>query len=401
MLRTFNFIIFKIMRIGIDAQTVLNPEKGSASGLGHYTYQLIRYLLKTDTENEYVLFVNYRVREKDLEKVKANKNVTVRRFPFSYYKSFLPVVYSETLANAFFMRENLDVLHVPGGRLPIGYRRKFTTYAHDLALSKNPELFPKKDMMKYRVKAPAYKRSNAVITTSEAGKKDLMEYFYVNEGKINVVHNAFDEKFYRVATVDQIQAVKAKYGVDGEYILFMNTLKPINNLSRLIEAFSKLRMILKSDMPHSNYKLVLAGKSGWMADEIKQIAKDFGLKNDVIFTGYIKPQDLNSLFDGAEVFVSVPIYEDFGSSVLEAFSSGIPVVCSNVTSYPEITGGAAKMVDPYDVDGIRDAILDVLRDEGLRSEMKDKGMIQARKFHWDNTARETLKVFQQVAAKKK
>lgn len=388
------------MRIGIDAQTVLNPEKGSASGLGHYTYQLIRYLLKADTENEYVIFVNYRVREKDLEKVRANKNVTVRRFPFSYYKSFLPVVYSETLVNAFFMREKLDVLHVPGGRLPIGYRRKFTAYAHDLALNKNPELFPKKELVKYRMKAPAYKRADAVITTSESGKKDLKELFYVNEKKIHVIHNAFDEKFYKVATVDHIQAMKTKYGIDGEYILFMNTIKPVNNLSRLIEAFSKLRMLLKSDMPQSNYKLVLAGKSGWMADEIKQTAKDFGLKNEVIFTGYVEPQDLNALFDGAEVFVSVPIYEDFGSSVLEAFSSGIPVVCSNVTSYPEITGGAAKMVDPYDTDGMRDAILEILRDEGLCNEMKDKGLVQARKFHWDKTAQETLKVFEQVAEKK-
>lgn len=388
------------MRIGIDAQTILNPAMGSAAGLGHYTYQLLRYLLRTDTENEYVAFVNYRVRDVDLEKLKKYKHVTVRRFPFSYYKSFLPVVYSETLANAFFMRENLDVLHVPGGRLPLGYRRKFTAYAHDLALNRNPELFPKKDLVKYRVKAPAYKRADAVITTSEAGKKDLMEYFYVDDKKIRVIHNAFDEKFYKVATVDEIQAVKNKYGIDGEYILFMNTIKPINNLSRLIEAFARLRMILKSDMPKSDYKLVLAGKSGWMADEIKQTAKDFGLKNEIIFTGYIEPRDLNPLFDGAEVFVSVPIYEDFGSSVLEAFSSGIPVVCSNVTSYPEITGGAAKMVDPYDIDGMRDAILEILRDESLRSEMKDKGLVQARKFHWETTARKTLEVFREVAKKK-
>jgi len=388
------------MRIGIDAQTILNPAKGSASGLGHYNYQLLRYLLRTDTKNDYVAFVNYRVREKDLEKLKKYKNVTVRRFPFSQYKNFLPVVYSETLANAFFMREKLDVLHVPGGRLPLGYRRKFTAYAHDLALNVNPELFPKKDLVKYRIKTPAYKRADAVIAASKAGKRDLIKYFYVDEKKIHVIHNAFDEKFYDVTTVDQIQAVKNKYGIDGEYILFMNTIKPINNLSRLIEAFAKLRMILKSDMPKSDYKLVLAGKNGWMANEIKQTAKDFGLKNEVIFTGYVEPKDLNPLFDGAEVFVSVPIYEDFGSSVLEAFSSAVPVVCSNVTSYPEITGGGAMMVDPYDTDGMRDAILEILRDENLRNEMKVKGLIQARKFRWENTARETLKVFEEVAKKK-
>ncbi|MFA7170266.1 MAG: glycosyltransferase family 1 protein [Candidatus Paceibacterota bacterium] len=385
------------MKIGIDAQTVLNPAIEGAAGLGHYTYQLTRYLLKADKLNDYVVFVNYRVREKDLEKVRECKNVVIRRFPFSYYKNFLPVVYSETLSNAFFARENLDVLHVPGGRLPLGYRKKFTVSAHDLALNKNPELFPKKDLVKYRIKAPAYKRANAVIASSEAAKKDLQEFFYVDERKIRVISNAFDEKFYNTASLEDIQSVKNKYGIDGEYILFMNTIKPINNLSRLIEAFSKLRMLLKSDMPKSNYKLVLAGKSGWMANEIKQMAKDFGLKNDVIFTGYIEPGDLNPLFRGAELFVSVPIYEEFGSAALEAFASGIPVVCSDVTSYPEIAGGAARMVNPYDVDGIRDTILEVLRDDAMRAEMKTCGLEQAKKFHWQKTAQETLKVFEEVA----
>lgn len=388
------------MRIGIDAQTVLNPAMGSAAGLGHYTYQLTRHLLKIDKENQYVIFVNYRVREKDLEKVKERRNVTIRRFPFSYYKNFLPVVYSETLSNAFFSREGLDVLHVPGGRLPIGYRRKFVATAHNLALNKNPEMFPKKELIKYRVKAPAYKRANAVIATSQAAKKDVQEFFYVDAEKIHVIYNAFDERFFQPASVEEVQKVKDKYGISGEYILFMNTIKPINNLSRLIEAFQKLRITLKTEMPRSNYKLVLAGKSGWMGNEIKQIAKDFGLKNDVIFTGYVDSEDLNPLFDGAELFVSVPIYEEFGSTVLESFASGLPVVCSNVTSYPEICSGAARMVDPYDVDGIKDAILEVLRDENLRRDMIEKGLQQAHGFRWEDTARETLKVFDRVVKEK-
>jgi glycosyltransferase involved in cell wall biosynthesis len=345
--------------------------------------------------------VNYRVREKDLEKISKYKNATIRRFPFSYYKNFLPVVYSETLANAFFSKENLDILHVPGGRLPIGYRRKFVATAEDLALNKNPELFPKKELIKYRMKAPAYKRASAVIAHCEAAKKDLEEFFYVDESHIRVIPNAFDEKFFKPASTDQIQAVKEKYGIDGEYILFMNTIKPINNLSRLIEAFHKLRITLKTELPGSNYKLVLAGKSGWMGDEIKQTAKDFGLKNEVVFTGYVEPADLNPLFGGAELFVSIPIYEGFGASVLEAFASSLPVVCSNVTSYPEITGRAARMVDPYDVEGIKDGILEVLRDEHLRGEMKEKGLEQARKYHWEDTARQTMDLFREVVEQKR
>ncbi len=383
------------MKIGIDAQTILNPEKGDAAGIGHYTYQLIKHLLEIDQENEYFLYFNYRARDKDIKKF-SQSNVKIRRFPFSQYKRYLPLAYSETLASAFFLRDNLDILHVPGGRAPLTYKRKLIVTAHNLGIKKFPDLFSKKEQIKFKVKPAAFKRADMVIASSEAAKNDLKGDFEISDKKIKVIYNAFDEKFFAGATIDEIQNVKDKYKIDGEYILFMNTIKPLNNLTRLIEAFSKLRLLLKGKKPNSNYKLVLAGKNGWLSDEIHQIAKDFGLKNEVIFPGYIDPEDLNALFAGADVFVSVPIYEEFGAPVLEAMATGVPVVCSNVSSLDEITSGAVELVDPYDVDGIKCAILKVLDDDILRSEMRSRGLQQARKFHWKKTAEETLKVFKEV-----
>lgn len=386
------------MKIGIDAQTILNPKMGDAAGLGHYTYQLIRYLLKIDKENEYVLYFSYRAREKDFEKF--NKpNVVIRRFPFSCYKKFIPLAYSEMLASAFFLRDKLDVLYVPGGRVPLTYKKRIVVTAYNLGVKKFPELFSKREIIKNKIKPAAFKRANTVISSSESAKNDLINDFEISDDKIKVIHNAFDEKFFKDATIDEIQNAKNKYKIEGEYILFMNTIKPLNNLTRLIEAFSKLRLILKGKKPNSNYKLVLAGKSGWMSDEIHQIAKDFGLKNEVIFPGYIDPKDLNALFAGADLFVSVPVYEDFGAPVLEAMASGIPVVCSNVSSLPEITNGAAVLIDPYDIEGIKNAILKVLDDDGLRSDLKERGLEQAKRFHWKKTAEETLEVFKVVSQK--
>ncbi|MEA1937297.1 MAG: glycosyltransferase family 1 protein [Patescibacteria group bacterium] len=389
------------MRIGIDAQTILNPEMGDAAGLGHYTYQLIRHLLMTDKENEYVLFFNYRVRQKDIEKIEkfGNPNIKIKRFPFSCYKKFLPLVYSEMLANSFFLKHKLDALHIPGGRAPLAYKKKIVVTAHNLAIKKFPELFSKKELLKFKIKPPAYNRADIIIATSGSAKKDLINNFGIEENKIRVIYNAFDEKFFNDASITEIQEVKNKYKIDGEYILFMNTIKPLNNLSRLIEAFSKSRLILKGKKPNSNYKLVLAGKSGWLADEIKQIAKDFGLKKEVIFPGYIDPQDLNALFAGADIFVSVPIYEEFGSPVLEAMACGTPVICSDVSSLPEITNGGAQTVNPYDIDGIKNAILKVLDNDKLREEMKKKGLEQAKKFHWKKTAEETVRVYKEVVGK--
>jgi len=383
------------MRIGIDAQTILNPQIGEAAGLGHYTYQLIKHLLEIDKENEYVLFFNYRAREKDIQKFSA-PNVKIRRFPFSYYQKYLSLAYNEMLSAMFFRRDNLDALHVPGGIVPFAHKGKLIVTAHNLALKKNPDLFSKKELVRSKIKSPAFKRADLVIATSEAAKKDLENDFGIKSDKIKVIYNAFDEKFFQEATHNEIQRVKNKYKIDREYILFMNTIKPLNNLSRLIEAFSKSRLVLKGKKPGSHYKLVLAGKSGWLSDEIKQIAKDFGLKNEVIFTGYIPPEDLNALFDGAEIFVSIPIYEEFGSTVLEAMSSKVPVICSSVSSLSEIAGEAAVLVDPYDTDGIKNAILRLIDDDRLREELKTKGLEQAKKFHWKNTAQKTLEVYKEV-----
>ncbi|MBW6440445.1 glycosyltransferase family 4 protein [Patescibacteria group bacterium] len=384
------------MKIGIDAQTILSPKLGDAAGLGHYTYHLIDNLLKIDQKNKYVLFFNYKARKADIEKL-SKQNVTIRRFPFSYYKNFLPLAYSETLATAFFLRDKLDVLFVPGGRVPMTYQKKIVVTGYNLAVKKYPELFSKKEALKYKIKPSAFKRADVVIASNQAAKSNMEADFGVESEKIRVIHNAFDEDFFQIASVNEIQNVKNKYKIEGEYLLYMNTIKPSNNLPKLIEAFSMLRLLLKGKKPNSNYKLVLAGKNGWLSDEIHQVAKDFGLKNEVIFPGYIAQEDLNPLYSGADVFVSVPIYEEFGATVLEAMACGIPVVCSNVPALSEITGGAVQLVDPYDVDRIKCVILKVLDDDVLRREMKERGLEQAKKFHWRKTAEETLKVLEEVA----
>jgi len=389
------------MKIGIDAQTILNPEMGEAAGLGHYTYQLIRYLLKIDSRNEYVLFFSCQVRKKDIEKLKKLKkpNVKIKYFPFSYYKKFLPGVYSELLTTAIFAREKLDILHVPGGRVPRSYKGKTVVTAYNLAVKKFPEFFSKKQVLKFRLKPPAFNKADAVIAVSDSARKDLEEEFKVDKNKIQIISNSFDEKFFRDATIGEIQKVKNKYGIEGEYLFFMNTIKPLNNLTRLIEVFAKLKVVLRTKRPRPHYKLVLAGKDGWLSHQIRQIAKDYGLKNHIIFTGYAPPKDLNALFGGADVFVFTPLYEEFGAPVLEAMACGTPVVCSNVSSLPEIAGDAALLVDPYDTNAAKEAILRILEDQKVREELKKKGKEQARKFHWEKTAMQTLNLYRKLNSK--
>ncbi|PJA87253.1 MAG: hypothetical protein CO141_00410 [Candidatus Moranbacteria bacterium CG_4_9_14_3_um_filter_42_9] len=142
-----------------------------------------------------------------------------------------------------------------------------------------------------------------------------------------------------------------------------------------------------------DWKLVLAGKKGWLAKEYKQIAKDMGIGKDVIFTGYVIGDDLVPLFKNADFFVLPSLYEGFGTTVLEAFATGTPAIVSNVSSLPEIAGDAALFVNPLDVQNIADAMTKFAYDENLKNEYRGKGKKQLEKFDWEKCARETLEVY--------
>ena len=193
------------------------------------------------------------------------------------------------------------------------------------------------------------------------------------------------------------EKVKKKYGIRGDYILYVGTLQPRKNLIRLIQAFKNL----KSQIPNlkiKDLKLVICGKKGWLYEEIFQKVKELGLEKEVIFTGYVPEEDLPALYKGARCFVLVSLYEGFGLPVLEALSVGCPVVLSNVSSLPEVGGKVAVYVDPYDVEDIARGILEILRYDAVTHQSKvEEGKKWARRFSWERCARETLKVLEEAA----
>ena len=187
-----------------------------------------------------------------------------------------------------------------------------------------------------------------------------------------------------------IEAIKARYNIAGDYILFVGTLQPRKNLIRLIEAFSNLQS------PISNIQLIIAGKKGWLYEETFRQVEELGLEWKVVFTDYAPEGDLPALLSGASLFVFPSLYEGFGLPVLEAMACGTPVVCSNVSSLPEVAGEAAILVDPLDVEELATAMERVLGDEELRAELTERGFEQARRFSWEKCARQTLDVLERV-----
>lgn len=388
------------MKIGIDARTILNPEKGEAIGIGHYTYQLIRNILEIDKANEYVLFFDFHVREKDIKKF-TQPNVKIKFYPFSDYKKYLPGAYSEILGTATLSKEKLDVLHStsPHSRIPSSYRGKCIVTFHDLAYYKIPKCYSPvriaKEKAVYNLMAG---KADRIIAVSESTKKDMEEIFKVSEEKINVIYSGLDKRFFDEPKTEG-KKILEKYGITKKYILFLGTLEPSKNVTRLLESFAIFKEKTKKENLKFDYQLVLAGKRGWLSKEYLRTIKDLGLSKDVIFTGYVIGDELVPLFKNSQFFIMPSLYEGFGMTVLEAFATGTPAIVSRVSSLPELCGDAAYFIDPMNKDEILEAMERLSEDENLRNELRVKGLEQARKFDWKKTAQETIEVYKSFISK--
>jgi glycosyltransferase involved in cell wall biosynthesis len=190
--------------------------------------------------------------------------------------------------------------------------------------------------------------------------------------------------------------LKAKYSLTDKYILFVGTLQPRKNISRLIEAFS----ILSKKRAFSDIELVIVGKKGWSYEEILQAPKKFAVSDRVKFLDFVPDDDLPFLYQHAQCFVLPSLYEGFGLPVLEAMKYNCPVITSNVSSLPEAGGDAAVYIDPLSVSDIAEKLEKVLSDRNLRNTMIERGRKQIQKFSWEKAAKETLKILEKVYQQK-
>lgn len=193
----------------------------------------------------------------------------------------------------------------------------------------------------------------------------------------------------------QIDGVKRKYGIRGEYILFLGTLKPSKNIEGVLEAFSKL--LVNKVRGVDNLNLVIAGKKGWLFDSVFRRVKELGLENFVIFTDFVPEEDKPALLAGARALVSPSFWEGFGMHVLEAMAVGTPVVVSNVGSLPEIVGKVGILVDPGDIDSIYEGIKKVVGLPQIEYNKLVQGVLKkAQRFSWEKTAEQTLKILEET-----
>jgi glycosyltransferase involved in cell wall biosynthesis len=187
-----------------------------------------------------------------------------------------------------------------------------------------------------------------------------------------------------------LAATRAKYKTSDHFVLAVCNMQPRKNLVRLMQAFARAKH--KYALPH---KLVLAGQRLWLTAEVLAQARRLG--EDVVLTGYVPDADLPLLYNAADVFAYPSLYEGFGLPVLEAMACGTPVITSNVSSLPEVSGDAARLVDPYDLDDIASAIFEIVRDIDVRTAWQVRGLARARLFTWERTAEQTVQIYHLTA----
>jgi glycosyltransferase involved in cell wall biosynthesis len=387
------------MKIGIDARTILNPTKGEAIGVGHYTYQLIRYLLEIDKENEYVIFFDSNVRQKDVRKF-TRKNTKIVFYPFSDYKKYMPGAYNEILGSAILSRENLDVLHVTSTeiRIPSTYSGKVVVTLHDLGTYKIPQAYKKS----YRVRANfvkkiMMKKADHIIAVSHSIEKDVQKICKSTIGKISVIYSGLDRRFFDEVE-ENSKIVPKKFKITKKYILFLGTIEPSKNVTRLLHAFSLFKedRIKKSIREICDYQLLIAGKAGWLSEDIIHMVKDLQLTKDVKFSGYVIGDEVVPLFKNAKFFVLPSLYEGFGTTILEALATETPSIITTAGSAPEIAKDTVKYVDPLNTKEIANAMIEFAENDILLNKFAKKGKERAKDFDWKKTAIQTLEVYKKL-----
>ena len=258
---------------------------------------------------------------------------------------------------------------------------KLTTTLHDVTSWLTPEAHTAANRAadeRYLVRI--LRRADGIIAVSENTRRDAIEVLRLDPARIVAIHSGVADAFFS-ATPD---AARAKYRLNRPYVLFVGTVEPRKNLDRLLDAWMGLT---------SDAELVIAGASGWAApDTVRRLSETPGVR----CLGYVPEHDLPGITAGAIALAYPSLYEGFGFPVAQALACGVPVLTSNVSSLPEITGGAALLVNPKDKEEIREGLRRLLDDASLRASLAAAGRIRAREFRWSRCAQQSLEFLRRV-----
>jgi alpha-1,3-rhamnosyl/mannosyltransferase len=278
-----------------------------------------------------------------------------------------------------------DVFHCSGLTRQPPRRPRLTATIHDMTCWLMPELHPAANRRADRNFEAILRRADGLIAVSESTKRDAVRVLGLRPEKITVIHSGIAAAFFDPGT-EAIDAVRVRYSLNRPFVLFIGTIEPRKNIDMLLDAFEALPAAVRQE-----FDLVVAGPMGWASAETAARVRR------VRYLGYIPEPDIAPLTAAATVFAYPSLYEGFGFPVAQAMAAGTPVIASNVSSLPEITGDAALLIDPRSLTELRDALSRLLLSPTLRAELAARGRSRARAFRWETCAAQCLGFLREVA----
>ena len=355
------------------------------SGIGWYTYNLAHNLIKEEHINPTFFYGNKSSRDLFLQKGFLNLkfNTFVRDFfPFSYY---FKRKYSQHYFKDIIKKNSFDLYHEPNF-LAFDSEVNTVITIHDLSWFHHPEVHPTTRVKFFNSCIEKIATSDArIIVDSAFTKEDLHKSLNIPKSNIDVVYLGVEKSFApRGETRDQflLKRYRLKY---KKFILLVGTLEPRKNFITALRAYTILPKKIRQQYP-----LVFVGGDGWLNDEFEKISSSLISKGEVRMLGYLSSDDLKAIISASKIFIFPSLYEGFGLPVLEAMASGSPVISSNSTCLPEITGNAALLNEPLDEIGFMKSIYQVLQDNDLEEKLIQSGLNHVKNFTWENCAKNTL-----------
>ncbi len=374
----------KGLRIAVNTRLLL---KDKLEGIGWVSYEYLKRITEAHPEHEFFFLFDRPYSDEFI----FSKNVTPivvsppARHPILYY------IWFELMIPRVLRKIKADVFFSPDSYLSLKTKVKSVTIFHDLNFEHRPKDVPFLARKYYQFFFPKYaKKAVKIISVSEYTKKDTIDLYDISPEKIEVVYNGVNENFKPIPKEEQ-EIIRKKYTNGKPYFVFVGAFNPRKNLPNLFKAYDHYQETVNDDV-----QLVVIGEKMYWTPEIEAVYKAMKHKDKVVFTGRLPMSELVEVVGSAMIMTYVSFFEGFGIPIVEGFRAGIPVITSNTSSMPEVAGDAAYIVDPWKVEEIAQAMIELRQNPDLRKEYVCKGNTRKNDFSWDRGAEKVWKIIEQT-----
>jgi len=351
--------------------------QGKLEGIGWFTRETLSRITRDHPEHQFLFIFDRPFAD---EFVFAD-NVTPivlsppTRHPILWY------IWFELQIPRILKKYKADLFFSPDGYLSLNTRIKQLAAIHDINFAHRPKDLPWLKAKYYNHYFPKFARkAKRIVTVSFFSKEDINRTYKIDSDKIDVVYNGVNT-MYTPTSDEEKSNTKVRHSDGKAYFLFIGSLHPRKNICGLLRAYDAFRTSVNTDT-----KLLIVGESMFKTGDIELTYEGMRYKDDVVFTGRLSSEELHQVLGASLALTFVPFFEGFGIPVIEAMNAGVPVICSNTTSLPEVGGHAVLYVDPFSLSQIKEAMIKIYQEKELRDMLIEKGFEQKDKFSWDKTA---------------